>query len=115
VQRQGENYEQWVRAMRTSLMARRKRGFVDGTMKQPKDCIKLETIHGKMVRANVAQTVGTCASAFVGTNFVPENSRQTCLSDEQWHTLAELFKKSKSNTSERVTGKNKLDTWIIDT
>ena len=68
-----------------------------------------------MVRANVAQTVGTCASAFVGTNFVPENSRQTCLSDEQWHTLAELFKKSKSNTSERVTGKNKLDTWIIDT
>ena len=41
VQRQGENCEQWVRAMRTSLMARRKRGFVDGTMKQPKDCIKL--------------------------------------------------------------------------
>lgn len=86
---QGENCEEWVRAMRTSMMARRKWGFVDGTMKQPKDCIRLhQTVnyagHGKMVRANVAQTVGTCASAFVGTSFTPKNSGQTCLSDEQW-------------------------------
>ena len=116
---QGENCEEWVRAMQTSMMARRKRGFVDGTRKQPKDCIRLHQTgnyagHGKMVRANVAQTVGTCASAFVGTSFAPENSGQTCLTDEQRQALAEFLKKSKSNTSARVTIKNKLGTWIID-
>ena len=36
VQLRGENYEEWARAMRTSLRARRKWGFIDGTVKQPK-------------------------------------------------------------------------------
>ena len=36
VQLRGENYEEWARAMRTSLRARRKWGFVEGTVGQPK-------------------------------------------------------------------------------
>lgn len=35
VQLRGENHEEWACAMRTSLRARRKWGFVDGTITQP--------------------------------------------------------------------------------
>ncbi|MCI45174.1 receptor-like serine/threonine kinase, partial [Trifolium medium] len=35
VQLRGENYDEWAKAMRTSLRARRKWGFVEGTVKQP--------------------------------------------------------------------------------
>jgi hypothetical protein len=37
VQLRGENYDEWARAMRTSLRARRKWGFIDGTIKQPEE------------------------------------------------------------------------------
>ncbi|KAJ1378331.1 Retrotransposon gag domain [Sesbania bispinosa] len=37
VQLRGENYEEWAKAVRTSLCARRKWGFVDGTVKQPNE------------------------------------------------------------------------------
>ncbi|KAJ1423125.1 Retrotransposon gag domain [Sesbania bispinosa] len=37
VQLQGENYEEWARAMKISLRARRKWGFVDGTHERPND------------------------------------------------------------------------------
>ncbi|PNX87496.1 hypothetical protein L195_g043585 [Trifolium pratense] len=32
-----ENYDEWTRAMRTSLRARRKWGFIDGAITQPED------------------------------------------------------------------------------
>ncbi|GAU34891.1 hypothetical protein TSUD_144220 [Trifolium subterraneum] len=35
VQLRGENYDEWAKAIRTSLRARRKWGFVEGTVKQP--------------------------------------------------------------------------------
>ena len=35
VQLKGDNYEEWARAIRTSLRARRKWGFVDGTITKP--------------------------------------------------------------------------------
>jgi hypothetical protein len=35
VQLRGENYDEWSKAMRTSLRARRKWGFVEGTIKKP--------------------------------------------------------------------------------
>lgn len=35
VQLRGENYDEWARAMKTSLRARRKWGFIDGTIKKP--------------------------------------------------------------------------------
>ena len=35
VQLRGENYDEWARAMRTALRAKKKYGFVDGTIKQP--------------------------------------------------------------------------------
>lgn len=35
VQLKGENFDEWARAIRTSLRARRKWGFIDGTHKQP--------------------------------------------------------------------------------
>lgn len=35
VQLRGENYDEWAKAMRTSLRARRKWGFVEGTIKKP--------------------------------------------------------------------------------
>lgn len=37
VQLQGENYEEWARAIRTSLRARRKWGFIEGTIEQPSE------------------------------------------------------------------------------
>jgi hypothetical protein len=37
VQLKGENYDEWSRAIRTSLRARRKWGFVEGTIEQPKE------------------------------------------------------------------------------
>nr|GEZ01788.1 retrovirus-related Pol polyprotein from transposon TNT 1-94 [Tanacetum cinerariifolium] len=33
----GENYDEWTRSLRTTLRARKKFGFVDGTIKQPDD------------------------------------------------------------------------------
>ena len=37
VQLRGTNYDEWARAMRTALRAKKKFGFVDGTVKQPAD------------------------------------------------------------------------------
>ena len=37
MQLRGENYEEWVRAMKIALCARRKWGFIDGTYEQPDD------------------------------------------------------------------------------
>ncbi|KAA8532542.1 hypothetical protein F0562_032642 [Nyssa sinensis] len=37
VQLKGENYDEWARAMRTALRAKKKYGFIDGTVKQPAD------------------------------------------------------------------------------
>jgi len=35
VQLRGENYDEWARSFRTALRARKKFGFVDGTIKRP--------------------------------------------------------------------------------
>ena len=37
VQLKGENYDEWARSLRTALRARKKFGFVDGTIKKPDD------------------------------------------------------------------------------
>lgn len=37
VQLRGENYDEWAKAMKTSLRARRKWGFVEGNIKQPEE------------------------------------------------------------------------------
>ncbi|XP_058750910.1 uncharacterized protein LOC131623932 [Vicia villosa] len=37
VQLRGENYDEWARAVKTSLRARRKWGFIDGTIKEPEE------------------------------------------------------------------------------
>ncbi|MCI56293.1 receptor-like serine/threonine kinase, partial [Trifolium medium] len=37
VQLRGENYDEWSRAVKTSLRARRKWGFIDGTIKNPEE------------------------------------------------------------------------------
>ena len=37
VQLKGENYEEWARAVRTALRAKKKYGFIDGTVEQPVD------------------------------------------------------------------------------
>ena len=37
VQLRGTNYDEWARAMRTALRAKKKFGFVDGTVKPPAD------------------------------------------------------------------------------
>lgn len=37
VQLRGENYDEWAKAIRTSLRARRKWGFVEGTVKKPNE------------------------------------------------------------------------------
>ncbi|XP_021722724.1 uncharacterized protein LOC110690200 [Chenopodium quinoa] len=42
IQLRGGNYDEWAQEIRRSLMAKRKFGFVDGTIKQPTDATKLE-------------------------------------------------------------------------
>ncbi|XP_021761728.1 uncharacterized protein LOC110726556 [Chenopodium quinoa] len=42
IQLRGENYDEWAQAIRRSLMAKRKFGFVDGSIKMPTDEKKLE-------------------------------------------------------------------------
>lgn len=37
VQLKGENYDEWARSLRTALRARKKYGFVDGTIERPDD------------------------------------------------------------------------------
>jgi hypothetical protein len=37
VQMRGENYDEWAKAIKTSLTARRKWGFIDGTIKKPEE------------------------------------------------------------------------------
>ncbi|XP_026395722.1 uncharacterized protein LOC113290326 [Papaver somniferum] len=38
----GNNYDEWARAIRRSLIAKRKYGFIDGTIKRPEDPDQLE-------------------------------------------------------------------------
>nr|GEW15908.1 retrovirus-related Pol polyprotein from transposon TNT 1-94 [Tanacetum cinerariifolium] len=40
VQLKGDNYDEWSRYFRTALRARKKLGFVDGTIKQPQETNK---------------------------------------------------------------------------
>lgn len=35
VQLKGENYDEWARSFRTALRARKKFGFIDGTIREP--------------------------------------------------------------------------------
>ena len=43
VQLKGENYDEWAHAVRTALQAKKKYGFVDGSIKQPdNDSLELE-------------------------------------------------------------------------
>lgn len=37
VQLRGDNYDEWARAVKTALRAKKKFGFIDGTLKQPSD------------------------------------------------------------------------------
>lgn len=37
VQLKGENYDEWARSLRTALRARKKFGFIDGTIGKPDD------------------------------------------------------------------------------
>ena len=37
VQLKGDNYDEWARAMRTALRAKKKFGFIDGSVIQPSD------------------------------------------------------------------------------
>ncbi|CAM8974826.1 unnamed protein product [Rhodiola kirilowii] len=52
VQLKGDNYDEWARAIRTALKAKRKFGFLDGTILIPNDEEKLEdwyTVHSMLV------------------------------------------------------------------
>nr|GEV96899.1 (E)-beta-ocimene synthase, chloroplastic-like [Tanacetum cinerariifolium] len=40
VQLKGDNYDEWSRSLRTALRARKKFGFIDGTIKQPEEMDK---------------------------------------------------------------------------
>lgn len=37
VQLKGDNYDEWARAMRTALRAKKKFGFIDGSLKPPSE------------------------------------------------------------------------------
>lgn len=52
IQLKGHNYDEWARAIRTSLNAKRKLGFIDGTIVKPTATEKLEdwsTVHSMLV------------------------------------------------------------------
>ena len=69
VQLKGDNYEEWARSIRTALRARKKFGFIDGTIKRPdKDSEDLEdwwTINSLLVswiRNTIEPTLRTTIS-----------------------------------------------------
>lgn len=52
VQLRGDNYDEWARAIRTALKAKRKFGFLEGTVPKPTEEEKLEdwnTVHSMLV------------------------------------------------------------------
>lgn len=68
VQLRGENYDEWARAIRTSLKAKRKYGFVDGSIKKPTDQEKLEdweAIHSMLV-SWITNTLDPSVRATIG-------------------------------------------------
>lgn len=42
IQLRGDNYDEWARAIRTALKAKRKFGFLEGTVLKPTEAEKLE-------------------------------------------------------------------------
>ena len=70
---------------------------------------------GPLVRANVVQAGEEGTSASTELDNSGKNSGITGLDSEQRETLMTMLRKQKSNTSERLTGKNnKSLCWIID-
>ncbi|KAG8374560.1 hypothetical protein BUALT_Bualt10G0008100 [Buddleja alternifolia] len=185
VQLKGANYDEWARLMRTALRAKKKQGFIDGTVTQPDDdssnlenrwtvnsmlvswilntielTLRSTITHGRgeamsfavqantgdkrhggeakdktvvcsncnsgghepdkcfevigypewAHRANSAQMIGSLPSAGV-TNCQVAGSG--VMSGKQWIALLNLLSSCKSNTNEKLSGKNALN-WIID-
>ncbi|XP_021769501.1 uncharacterized protein LOC110733723 [Chenopodium quinoa] len=66
VQLRGENYDEWARAIRTSLKAKRKYGFVDGSIKKDSDKLDdWEAIHSMLV-SWITNTLDPSVRATIG-------------------------------------------------
>ena len=65
------------------------------------------------LRANAIQTSGTDGERSVVTN--SNITEISGLSDEQWDTLLTMVNSHKCGANERLTGKQNIFPWIIDT
>jgi hypothetical protein len=85
VQLKGENYDEWSKAMRTSLRARRKWGFVEGSIPQPKkDSPKMEdwwTVQSMLV----SWILNTVEPSLCSTISYQENAK------DLWEDIKERF------------------------
>lgn len=79
IQLRGDNYDEWARSIRLSLRARRKFGFVDGTITKPKDANKLEdwiTVQSMIVSwimRSIESTVASSISYYEDANYCGMN------------------------------------------
>ena len=64
-------------------------------------------------RANVVQTLGTDGGGTVVID--SDRTRISGLSNEQWATLLTMLNSHKGGANERLTGKQNILPWIIDT
>lgn len=86
VQLRGENYEEWARAIKTSLRARRKWGFLDGSITQPKEEGSLEMEDWWTVRSMlVSWTLNTVEPSLRSTMTYMEDAK------DSWEDIKERF------------------------
>ncbi|XP_019442216.1 PREDICTED: uncharacterized protein LOC109346932 [Lupinus angustifolius] len=69
---------------------------------------------GGTMRANAAQVISTGGGVAGAACVDAEKSGLTGLDDEQWQTLIEMLNTRKQSISERMTGKQTYNSWIID-
>ena len=84
VQLKGENYEEWAKAIRNALRAKKKLGFIDGKIDKPTDEADLEdwfSINALLV----AWILNTIESSLRSTVAYVENAR------DMWEELKQRF------------------------
>ena len=84
VQLKGENYEEWAKAIRNALRAKKKLGFIDGKIDKPTDEADLEdwfSINALLV----AWILNTIESSLCSTVAYVENAR------DLWEELKQRF------------------------
>ena len=88
----GNNYQEWKKNTHNAFCAKRKLGFLDGVVKEPK---------GVASAVGVANAVQSIASSLVNSASAPVvltsqdyNTLKPAFTDDQWNTVLAMFNSS---------------------